>query len=285
MKKLLPILLLFCTTIAFAQTAIENDSTKHTLRKEASIDKTEIQTDPFQKSENLKSSNLDLTLPSAYESKTPTITLPPLTYNHFPLFDPNTNLQNQYAINNRSWISTSLTSTNYYGLGGVYMIGASMNRKLGNFGILTGGVYASKYNYYNTFSNSAGINGNFKIMLSDRISLNAFGQYSLSGAKNGIPPSGSTLYPTSFYGGSLEFKVTNKWGIVTGAEREFDVFSRKWVTRPFIMPIFFGHWIERCRKNRNTHIKYNPTLINSASILLQIKFHQPQRVADCIFYF
>ena len=121
------------------------------------------------------------------------------------------------------------------------MIGASMNRKLGNFGILTGGVYASKYNYYNTFSNSAGINGNFKIMLSDRISLNAFGQYSLSGAKNGIPPSGSTLYPTSFYGGSLEFKVTNKWGIVTGAEREFDVFSRKWVTRPFIMPIFFGH--------------------------------------------
>ena len=241
MKKLLPMLLLFCSIIALAQTSIENDSIKLTLPKHVILEKTEIQSDPFQKSQPLKSSNLDLMLPPVYELKTPTITLPPLTYNRIPLFDPNTNLHNQYAINNRSWISTSLTSTNYYGLGGVYMIGASMNRKLGNFGILTGGIYASKYNYYNTFSNSAGINGNFKIRLSDRISINTFGQYSLSGAKNEIPPFISTLYPSTFYGGSLEFKVTNKWGIVTGAATEFDVFSRKWVTRPFIMPIFYGH--------------------------------------------
>jgi hypothetical protein len=27
-----------------------------------------------------------------------------------------------------------------------------------------------------------------------------------------------------------------------GAENEYDVFLRKWVTRPFIMPLFYKHW-------------------------------------------
>ncbi len=246
MKRFLLTLLVLCTTVAFAQTTTENTSKDSTFIKQGSLENYEVLLNPFQESPNFKTSkpggimSRGMLSPS-YELKTPTINLPPLTYIHFPHLSLDDRLYNQYTINNRSWINTSMTSTSYYGLGGVYTIGANINRKLGEFGILTGGVYASKYNNYNNFSNSTGINGNFKIILTDRISLNAFGQYSIGGNTTGIAPYLSTLYPTSYYGGSIEFKVTDKWGIVTGASTEFDVFSRKWVTRPFIMPLFYVH--------------------------------------------
>jgi len=246
MKKLLPTLLVLCTTVTYAQTRTENISKDTIFIRQGSLENYETLPNPFQESTRFNASKLSgilsrAMLSSSYELKTPTINLPPLTYIHFPHLSLDDRLYNQYSINRRTWINTSMTSTNYYGLGGVYTVGANINRKLGEFGILTGGVYASKYNNYNNFSNSTGINGNFKIILTDRISLNTFGQYSIGGNAAGIAPYLSTLYPTSFYGGSLEFKVTDKWGIVTGASSEFDVFSRKWVTRPFIMPLFYKH--------------------------------------------
>jgi len=246
MKKLLLAFLVLYTTVAFAQTTTENSSKDSVFRKQVLLESYETLPNPFQESTRFKASTLSgmlsrSMLSPSYELKTPIINLPPLTYIHFPHLSLDDHFYNQYAINRRSWINTSMSSTNYYGLGGVYTIGANINRKLGEFGILTGGVYTSKYNAYNNFSNSTGVNGNFKIILTDRISLNTFGQYSIGGNATGIAPYLSTLYPTSFYGGSLEFKVTDKWGIVTGASSEFDVFSRKWVTRPFIMPLFYKH--------------------------------------------
>jgi hypothetical protein len=246
MKKLLPAFLVLYTTVAFAQTTTEKSSKDSVFRKQVLLESYETLPNPFQESTRFKTSTLSGMLSRAmlspsYELKTPTINLPPLTYIHFPHLSLDDRFYNQYSINRRSWINTSMSSTNYYGLGGVYTVGANINRKLGEFGVLTGGVYASKYNNYNNFSNSTGVNGNFKIILTDRISINAFGQYSTGGNTTGIAPYLSTLYPTSFYGGSLEFKVTDKWGIITGASNEFDVFSRKWVTRPFIMPIFYKH--------------------------------------------
>lgn len=246
MKKFLPTLFVLYTTVAFAQTTTENTSKDSTFIRQGSLENYETLPNPFQESTRFNASKLSGMLSRAmlspsYELKTPSINLPPLTYIHFPHLSLDDRLYNQYSINRRSWINTSMTSTNYYGLGGVYTVGANINRKLGEFGILTGGVYASKYNNYNNFSTSTGINGNFKIILTYRISINTFGQYSIGGNATGIAPYLSTLYPTSYYGGSLEFKVTDKWGIITGASNEFDVFSRKWVTRPFIMPLFYKH--------------------------------------------
>jgi hypothetical protein len=48
------------------------------------------------------------------------------------------------------------------------------------------------------------------------------------------------MYPQTSYGGSVEFKVTDSWGVMTGMEREFDPFRGKWVNRPFIFPVFYG---------------------------------------------
>ncbi|MDD3321264.1 MAG: hypothetical protein PHS59_07460 [Paludibacter sp.] len=166
--------------------------------------------------------------------------IPTFSINPKPIYNPTDNLYNTFNINDNSWISTSRILTNYYGLGGINAVSASYNLKIGESVILSGGIYGAKYNIYNDFNNSLGVNGNFKYVLSDRISLNIFGQYSGRPNYNMIPLM-SPLYPQSNYGGSFEFKVNDKWGIITGAKREFDVLSRKWITEPFIMPIFYKH--------------------------------------------
>ena len=156
MKNLLLTLLVLSTTVALAQTTTENTNKDTVIIRQGSLESYETLPNPFQESTRFKASTLSTMLSRAmlspsYELKTPTINLPPLTDIHFPHLDLNDRLYNQYSINNRSWINTSMSSTNYYGLGGVYTIGANINRKLGEFGILTVGVYASKYNIFNNF--------------------------------------------------------------------------------------------------------------------------------------
>jgi len=119
------------------------------------------------------------------------------------------------------------------------LYGANYNWRIGEFMVITGGLYASKYNIYNNFRNDTGVNGKIRFNLSDRISMNLFGQYSVNGINNAIIPLMSPLYPQSFYGGSFEFKVNDKWGLLVGAEQEFDIMTRKWITKPFVMPLFY----------------------------------------------
>ena len=177
---------------------------------------------------------------SNFSSKEPAIMTLPVYNTNYLALDLNYNLFSEFPLNDNSWINTARTSTPLIGLGGVYKVNANYNLKIGDFGILTGGIYAAKFNIYNNFYNNAGVNGNFKVILNDRLSLNLFGQYTPM-TNTSMMQLMSPFYPQSNYGGSIEVKVTDKWGVVTGAEREFDIISRKWLTRPFIMPIFYKH--------------------------------------------
>ena len=169
------------------------------------------------------------------------VNFPTITKNTFTSpFIPDGNLYNQYYLNSRNWINTSRIQSNFIGLGGMTLFGAGYNWKVGEFMVLSSGLYATKYNIYNNFRTDAGVNGNIKFVLSDRISMNLFGQYSAKGINNAVIPLVSALYPQSYYGGSFEFKVNDKWGLMVGADREFDVFSRKWITKPFVMPLFYS---------------------------------------------
>ncbi|MDD4970315.1 MAG: hypothetical protein PHT07_12895 [Paludibacter sp.] len=154
-------------------------------------------------------------------------------------FELENNQRNHFVLNDISVISTSHIQSNFIGLGGLNSVMGNYNFQIENVGVISAGIYAAKFNIYNSFFNDAGLNGNFKINLSERIGLNLFGQYSITGSKVAISPFISPLYPHSNYGGSLEFKVNNNWGLILGAENEYDVFLRKWVTRPFVMPVFY----------------------------------------------
>lgn len=148
-------------------------------------------------------------------------------------------LTNQFKIDDISSFTTSHIQSNLIGLGGVNSVMGSYNYNFLDIGVISPEIYAAKYNIYNDFLNDAGFNGNIKMLLSDRISVNLFGQYSIRESKIAISPFISPLYPHSNYGGSVEFKVNTNWGLMVGTENEYDVFLRKWVTRPFIMPVFY----------------------------------------------
>jgi hypothetical protein len=241
MKKL-PLILAFLSTIScFAQNEIQVIPDSLTINKKAITIENKLNTSiPTQ--QNVAST---LNMNSFYHRRLtdflqqpPTIKIPPT--NVLPSTNLTDNLYNRFDVNDVSWINTSRTSSSYYGVGGVYTVDANFNHEIGNFGVLTAGVYASKFNVYKSYYNNAGVNGNFKIKISDRLSMNLFGQYTPL-EKTSEMQMMTSMYPQSYYGGSIEFKVTDKWGIITGATREFDVFSRKWVTNPFIMPVFYKH--------------------------------------------
>jgi len=158
-----------------------------------------------------------------------------------PNFDYSINTYSLIRINSNSWITTARINSNYLGLGGLSSAGAQYNWKVNDFMFYSGGATFSKFNIFNNFSNNLSLNSNLRFELSDRVFLNVFGNYTTPSPSqmNLFLSTYDSMYPQKNFGGSFEFKVTNKWGIVTGAEREFDPFKGKWVTKPFIMPIFY----------------------------------------------
>jgi len=240
MKKLELIMIFLVATSCFAQNSVHENSDSLSVNRMPPV---EFKSNELFQMQLNAPSALDMNrfyqrqLADVFKQK-PIIKIPEIK-NTLPLaLNLNENLYNQYALSNTSWINTSRTSIDLYGMGGLYTVGATYNHKIGDFGILTGGIYAAKFNIYNNFYNNAGVNGNFKLILNDRMCLNFFGQYTPMTNTTQMQLM-SPMYPQSNYGSSFEFKVTDKWGVITGAEREFDVFSRKWVTRPFIMPVFY----------------------------------------------
>lgn len=159
-----------------------------------------------------------------------------------PNFDYSINTYSFIPINSNSWITTSRINSNYLGLGGLSSAGAQYNWKVNDFIFYSGGATFSKFNIFNNFSNNLSLNSNLRFELSDRFFFNVFGNYTTPSPSqmNLFLSTYDSMYPQKNFGGSFEFKVTDKWGIVTGAEREFDPFKGKWVTKPFIMPIFYS---------------------------------------------
>mgnify|MGYP003814393791 CR=1 FL=1 len=153
---------------------------------------------------------------------------------------PKENIFNAFVLNDQSWLSTARTYTVYPGLGNINSATLYYSYKVGNSLIFTGGVSGSKYILNDFLNNSAGVNGNVSYWLSDRIKVSVYGDYNVSSSSR-MPAGAYPLVPGKSYGGSFEFKVTDKWGIVTGATREYDVFTRKWVTTPYAMPVFYSH--------------------------------------------
>jgi hypothetical protein len=109
------------------------------------------------------------------------------------------------------------------------------NVRLGERFTVSGGLYGGKYTLNNAFFNDAGVQGNASFLVNDRIKLHTFGNYSF----NNTPTPFGAMYPQTSYGGAVEIKVTEKWGVMMGAEREFDVWRGKWVTRPIVYPVFY----------------------------------------------
>lgn len=103
------------------------------------------------------------------------------------------------------------------------------------------GSTASKYRDYSGIYNNLTIDASTYIPIAENFGLNVYGSYSTNAQNNAN--AGAIMYspfaPNSYYGGSIEVKITDKFGIEAGMLREFNVWTRKWQNVYFATPKFY----------------------------------------------
>lgn len=158
----------------------------------------------------------------------------------FQLIDFNDNIFNHISsinrINNRSWFTFSSDYSVYTTLGYTNMVSGKYSFKLNNYITLSTGIYVGKYCIDNYLTNDAGINGNIKFALLDRLALHVSGRYSFNNMQSVF---GSSMFPQTGLGGAFEYKINDVWGIEFGTRYEYDVIQQKWVLIPYVSPVFY----------------------------------------------
>ncbi|WP_455672914.1 hypothetical protein [Phocaeicola sp.] len=143
-----------------------------------------------------------------------------------------------YQINRTGVLSGFHSFTGLPTIGEMQNVGVMYTQQLNDFISLTGGVYAAKYNVYGARFNDFGTQGRLSFRVNERMRINMFGTYSFNN-KYGVTPMVQPYMNQTSYGGSLEFKISDRFGLEVGAEREFNVATRKWEIHPIISPVFY----------------------------------------------
>lgn len=161
-------------------------------------------------------------------------------------FSDDYNYHAGYRLSDRSWLTTQSAHSTFLMIGSISNIDVRYNYKVADNFTVTAGTYISGYSIQERFRsksyNDAGINSTLKYSINDRISIHAFGQYSAFARKNKFDSSGSHqgLFPQTYYGGAFEYKVTDRFGIMGGMNRELNPMTGKWKNVPFVVPVFYS---------------------------------------------
>lgn len=177
--------------------------------------------------------------------------LPPMYYDPFSTIFPNAiNVHNLFAndysysafyrLSDQAFLTTLSTQDAYPTLGAIRVMNARFGYQPTSWLQMSGGPYVSKYNVHGAHYNDIGVGGNMKFLLNDRFRVNVYGQYSAFGQRNNTGSPVVGVYPQSYYSGTVEFKITEKFGVEAGMVRELNPFNGKWETRPVISPVFYA---------------------------------------------
>jgi hypothetical protein len=153
----------------------------------------------------------------------------------------NNTIFNLAPQDSRSWFTLSSDNVVYPSLGDINMVSGAYNFKLNDYVALSAGMYAGKYFINDHLTNDVGINGNVKFMLSERFDLNLSGRYSFNNMQTVY---GSSMFPQTGFGTSVEYKINDVFGILIGVYYEYDEIQGKYVLRPYIVPVFYKSLFE-----------------------------------------
>lgn len=142
-------------------------------------------------------------------------------------------------LSNKLYITSGSEQNTYPTMGTVRTVDGSLNYDLTSWLTVSGGTYMSKYSLRGGLYRDVGASGAMRFYIGDRVRINTFGQYSVYGKSNGVGYYESGMFPQTHYGGSLEFKVNDKFGVEAGVVRELDPFSGKWKDRRYVAPVFY----------------------------------------------
>jgi hypothetical protein len=101
----------------------------------------------------------------------------------------------------------------------------------GNLGVSDNMYHLTRFKQFN-------VSARARMRVADGIWVNGYGAYSVhNGAgPRQLPPG---MFQRNSFGGTIEVKVTDGFGLEGGAFREYDPFTRRWITTPYFMPVFY----------------------------------------------
>lgn len=147
-----------------------------------------------------------------------------------------------YRLSDRSWLSTRSSHNTLLTMGFITNIEARYDYKVTDKLTVSGGAYTAGYQIgYKHFSDM-GINSSIGYNINDKITIHAYGQYSGFAKKNRFDSSGPNqgLFPQSYYGAAFEYKITEKFGVIGGMNRELNPMTGKWKNTPYVAPVFYS---------------------------------------------
>ena len=129
----------------------------------------------------------------------------------------------------------------YPGMGNMATGSVSLLLPMGDRMTMTAGLTGNKYHLDRDAWNSFGVFGNVSYRLTDRLSLNAFGQY--YGNQQFHSMASMALMAGTSYGGTLGVRVSDDFSLNVGARRLYDPYTGRWQTLPVVQPTFnlFGN--------------------------------------------
>jgi len=132
------------------------------------------------------------------------------------------------------YITGSGSHATYPGMGNAASASVAFTMPMGDRLQVTAGLTGSKYHFDNNAWNDYGVFGNASFRLTDRLSLNAFGQYYVNQQFHSaavMPFLGSRSY-----GGTLGWRASDTFTLDVGARRIYDPYTGQWRTLPVVQP-------------------------------------------------
>ena len=126
--------------------------------------------------------------------------------------------------------------TTYLGMGNTASASVAFTMPMGDRFQVTTGLTGSKYHFDNNAWNDYGVFGNASFRLSNRLSLNAFGQYYVNQRYHSV--AAMPFLGSSSYGGTLGWRASDNFSLDVGARRIYDPYTGKWRTLPVVQPTF-----------------------------------------------
>lgn len=167
---------------------------------------------------------------------------PQLSLNeNFNFLNQNYNNYKLYPLSDRTAVLLNNQHQVYMGLGAMdNLSGSLLFQPDERWQIsLTGAAYRTVD--FTGLKNNFTVGGATRFALTDRIGLNAFGAYVLNqqNTLNYALPVLSPMAPRNYYGGTIDFRITDHWGIEGGVKYEFNPFTGKWDRQLIIGPKFY----------------------------------------------
>lgn len=132
------------------------------------------------------------------------------------------------------YLTGSGSHTTYLGLGDMASASVALTMPMGERLQFTAGVTGSKYHIDRDAWNDYGVFGNASFRLTDRLSLNAFGQYYVNQQFHSV--AAMPFLGSSSYGGTLGWRASDNFSLDVGARRIYDPYTGTWRTLPVVQP-------------------------------------------------